>query len=495
MRIQSQQIRALSARFWVGWLNCGRIIPATSLLLALLTTTHIFAQSDATGPKSDNTKSTAANPAATKSAVPSMINRESMKLTSTDATTFQTQVEYDGSIVLLPVDDKPGEQLPLNVRGKFEFTQVLNKPDQASRAYQVAEAEITINGNATRSELNADNHQLNTRIRTGNYQRPIQYNSVGGLLKQTEQELLSIPADPLSFSLLLADTPDLIGEKWVPNDLAVRAFLSVDQVVENQLQLMVKEQTSDITKVYMVGDVKAEVDGAETQIHVVAIAIIDHKSQTLASLRVNLDEQRETSQISPGFIGKAKIDLRGKPLDAAAAGTFRLASTTSSVDSAAQLLWNTDSAFELVYDPRWKIILSDSEAVIMRYTDQGNLLAQCNVLQLPKRPAERPVSIDEFEKEIRKILVESDAQIVKKDVMQTKNGCSAIRIVVQGIQDEIPIVWIYYNVANPDGRRVAMIFTAEQSVLGIMASADQHLVNAVRFPTLKNAAAPGNPSR
>lgn len=489
MRFQLTPIGAPSAKLFWAALFRRQTLASFALLLAATLVNASFAQTSTTakpdGPKADTAKSAAAN----------MVNRDSLKLTSTEATTFLSQVEYDGSIVLLPVDDKPGEQLPLNVRGKFEYTQVLSKPDQASRAYQVAEAEITINGNATRSELHADNHQLNARVRTGNYQRPIQYVSVGGLLKQTEQELLSIPADPLAFPLLLAEAPDLIGEKWVPNDLAVRAFLSVDQVVENQLQLMIKEQTSDTTKVYMVGDVKAEVDGAETQVHVVAIAVIDHQSQTLASLRVNLDEQRETSQISPGFVGKAKIDLRGKPLDTAAASKFRMASTTTNADSAAQLLWNTDSAFELVYDPRWKIILSDSEAVIMRYTDQGNLLAQCNVLQLPKRPADRPVSLDEFEKEIRKILVESDAQIIKKDMLQTKNGCSAIRIVVQGIQDEIPIVWIYYNVANPDGRRVAMIFTAEQSVLGIMASADQHLVNAVRFPALKNATAPGNPTR
>ena len=156
------------------------------------------------------------------------------------------------------------------------------------------------------------------------------------------------------------------------------------------------------------------------------------------------------------------------------------------------MLWSTDSEFELVYDPRWKIILSDREAVIMRYADQGNLLAQCSLLQLPKRPADRPVPIEDFRKEIEKILSESPARLVSANTITTVAGLTAHKIVVSGLQDDVAIDWIYYHVTNHDGRRVAMIFTVEHEVAKTFGSADQRLVEAVRFVPVKTATVPDN---
>jgi hypothetical protein len=407
---------------------------------------------------------------------------------------YQLQVEYLGKVTTQVTPENPEPTaMPLDVKARFSFSQQPIELNQVIRHYQQAEAEIKLGEVQTTSELSSTNKQISARLIDKRFSKPVQLNSIGGLLKQSELELITVPADPLSFNDLVSYRAFKEGEKWKPSDQAVRALLAVETIIENDLSILLKESRDGTAKLYLAGDVKAEIDGCMSKYHLVGLALLNEADNSITGLRLTIDESRSASQLAPAFDGQIKVDVRKLTADEADRIETNTVKATVS-NKATRLLWSTESEFELVYDPRWKIILSDRDAVIMRYADQGNLLAQCSLLQLPKRPVDRPVPIDEFRKEIEKILVESPARLVSANTVTTLGGLTAHKIVVSGLQDDVAIDWIYYHVSNHDGRRVAMIFTVEHEVAKTFGNADQRLVEAVRFVPVKTTAVPSGTS-
>ena len=125
----------------------------------------------------------------------------------------------------------------------------------------------------------------------------------------------------------------------------------------------------------------------------------------------------------------------------------------------------------------------------MRYADQGNLLAQCSILQLPRRPEDRPLTLEDFRSEVQKLLTESPGAMLSAGTLSTRSGLQVHKIVVTGKQDDVQIDWLYYHVAHTDGRRLAMIFTLEHEVALTFQGADEKLLEAIRFAAPKTAQA------
>jgi hypothetical protein len=324
----------------------------------------------------------------------------------------------------------------------------------------------------------------------------VQYLSSQGILKQAELDLLTVPADPISFPLLLTDQNGTAvksleaGTEWRPSDAAVRTLLAAENLIENDVKITVKEATPQSIKLYLTGDAKTEIEGAVARYQVIGLALLDAPTKQVRGFRLTLDEKRTASQLAPAFDGQVKVDVRlvtaeeAQRIDAAQAAEAR-----KGVNAPVRLLWSTDSEFELVYDPRWKLILSEPETVIMRYADQGNLLAQCSILQLPRRPEDRPLTLEDFRSEVQKLLTESPGAMLSAGTLSTRSGLQIHKIVVTGKQDDVQIDWLYYHVAHTDGRRLAMIFTLEHEVALTFQGADEKLLEAIRFAAPKTAQA------
>lgn len=404
---------------------------------------------------------------------------------------YQMQVVYSGNVTAPASSEaESSDAIPLKVQAQFAFSEERLDNRSAFRSYRRASAEIDLGQSNSTNELASGNRQLNVRLAKNQLTRPIQYLSAGGLLKQTELDLLTVPADPLSFPLLFADRKSETGAEWRPSDYAVKTFLAAENLIEHDLKITVKEITAESTKLYLTGDAKAEIEGATARFQIVGLALLDNRSGEVRGLRLTLDEKRTASQLAPAFDGQVKVDVRlvtaeeARRIDAAAAAAAR-----KDVNAPVRLLWSTDSEFELVYDPRWKIILSEPETVIMRYADQGNLLAQCSILQLPRRPADRPLTLEDFRAEVQKLLTEAPGAMVSAGTASTRSGLSIHKVLVTGKQDNLQIDWLYYHAAHPDGRRIALIFTLEHEVAQTFQGADDRLLEAIRFAPAKTAQA------
>ena len=86
------------------------------------------------------------------------------------------------------------------------------------------------------------------------------------------------------------------------------------------------------------------------------------------------------------------------------------------------------------------------------------------------------------------VKADKKAEVVKAQELKTSNNLRALRVVVEGVESEVPITWIYYHVAEDDGRRVTYVFTLERNAIDRFGIADKLLVNETFFKSATETA-------
>jgi hypothetical protein len=117
--------------------------------------------------------------------------------------------------------------------------------------------------------------------------------------------------------------------------------------------------------------------------------------------------------------------------------------------------------------------------------DRGTLTAQCNASSLPQRAPDKLVTLEEFQADVRKALDKSFGEFVEAGQSVDDAKHRVLRVAVEGKASDIPIRWIYYHVADEQGRQAAFTFTIEKSLLERFAAADKPLVESLRFVETK----------
>ena len=121
----------------------------------------------------------------------------------------------------------------------------------------------------------------------------------------------------------------------------------------------------------------------------------------------------------------------------------------------------------------------------MRLMDRGVLAGQCNLALLPKRDPNRLVSLEQFQQDVRKALGDNFGEFVAAGQSVDQNGHRVLRVVAEGSvaakadgksESNIPIRWIYYHVADREGRQAALTFTVEGEHVERFADADRPIV-------------------
>jgi hypothetical protein len=396
------------------------------------------------------------------------------------------QFEHKGKVVMDGTDEENYSTLPMNTVAKLGYYQRYTgraKDNQAVRFYDKSKGQFRISKGNVSAELGDANRLIVSRVKSQPGKR-IQMASALSTLNQAELELLKNPVDPLSLPSLVNKKGIQVNEKWKPDDDGLANFLSLDRILQNDVKLFIKDVKSGIARVYMSGKLKAAVDDVMTEMEVTSILRIDLTSKMVSSVRLGIREIRQPGQLAPGFDGQTTIDLTLKSDSSCKHLTNEsLSKYTKSRVIEQRLKWESAlGRFQLKYDPRWRMITAEQEGAILRFLSNGMLLAQCNVVQLPSRPANKPLTMKEYKHEIAKVVTaDPKARIVDTDEFKTSQGGTAMKIEVLGEEEGVPVTWLYYQVSNKDGRRLTFVFTMEEEVSGLFKPADKAMVNALQF--------------
>ncbi len=410
-----------------------------------------------------------------------------------------TEVEHDGQVLVNPENDQDRtKSLPLKVTGKLKYFQRTTSGSQAIRYFEQATASIKLEQGKSEPELADDNRVVIARIKTGKGGRP-EMASIANILEQQELELIQNPADPLSLEKVFSRNKVEIGKPWDPDLTALSQFLGVDEIVSSDVQLRVKSKSGKQARIFLSGSVIADINDVTTEMSISGIAVIDHEQHQILNLKLGIDEQRPIGQIEPGFDGRTRIDIgfqHGKETDQLS--NEALAKIVRSKKIQQRLKYEAQQGgFCIIYDPRWKLIAGEQDTALLRFIDGGQLLTQCSVVLLPARPADKPLTLDVFKKEIAKAIdANSQATLLTSGQNTTSTGLNALQVVVAGEEDGLPVNWFYYHVSNDEGRQLTFVFTLAESVAGRVKGVANQLVDEFRFTERKSSvAASKSPSK
>lgn len=413
---------------------------------------------------------------------------------------IEMQFEHEGKVIMQKDAEREEEdfrKLPMKTIAKLGYHQrFTGKGDdvQAIRYYDQAKGKYSILKGETGANLNDSNRLVVVRVKSESDKR-IQMASVAETLAQYELELLRNPLDPLTVASLVNKKNATKGKAWTPDDEGLANFLSVDRVVRNDVKIRVKDVRDGHIIMHVTGKLRAGVDDVSTDMEVAAIIKIKQGvAQELVKAKVNLREIRQPGQVAPGFDGKSSISLELASNNSCKHLTnASLVKHTKGRVIEQRLQWESPG-LKLKYDPRWRVIASEHEAAIMRFVSGGDLLAQCNIVQLPARPANNPLSLKDYKAEVaRMIAADEVASIVDAKEFKTDGLVRGLSVEVEGEESGVPVSWIYYHLNDKDGRRLTFVFTLEREIMNQFLPADRKLVNGLAFgarPVSRKMASP-----
>lgn len=403
-----------------------------------------------------------------------------------DLHNVQIQAEYNGTVVVRHRATEEEQELettlPIQVRALLKFEQQVLSKRHSIRNYQTATSDITIDEKQRQTGLEKYNRTLGVYLgesRTA-FPKPILYSSEIDILEQSELELISTPFDYVALSGFFSKDNAEIGRAWQPADQDLANVLAIDLIYTNDVQLTVKSATPQQTKLYITGKATGSVDGEDVSYELSGVTLIDNRTDKVSALRVTINESRVAGQIAPGFVGSVKIDLRAQPKNEIEFIPAQVLERANRFRPQ-KLAWRPDNSFKLFFDPRWRMIVNENDAAVLRLIEKGDLLAQCSIVELPNRPDGNLLSLKVFETEVGKIISGTDAEIVKSKERQSSRGLSVLRVDVAGAEQDIPIRWIYFHVAHNDGRRLTFLFTGEEEVFDRFDMYSQPLVDSLVF--------------
>ena len=400
----------------------------------------------------------------------------------------QMQFEHEGKIIMqkdLERDEDEYRTLPMKTLAKLGYFQRFTGKGtdvQAIRYYDQAKGKYEILKGRAGASLLDNNRLVVVRVKSKSEKR-IQMASVKDALAQHELELLRNPMDPLSVASLINKKGAETGKYWKPTDSGLANFLAVDRVIRNDVKIRLKDLDTDTAILHVTGKLRARVDDVSTDMEVAAIIKVElGEQQKLSKIKMNLREIRQPGQVAPGFDGKSSISLVLQPNNSCKElSNASLAKQTKGRVIEQQLQWQSPG-LRIKYDPRWRVIASEPEAAIMRFVSNGDLLAQCNIVQLPARPVTNPLTLNDYKKEVARIIAADDfATIVGAKEFKTENAVRGLSVVVEGKEEGVPVTWLYYHLNEKDGRRLTFVFTLEREVMNAFLPADRKLVDGLVF--------------
>jgi len=377
------------------------------------------------------------------------------------------------------------QHLPIKVDADLVYAErALVAPQWAAatlvRSYASAQAQIRLNHSDITSPLRADRRLV--AVDSSGAQSVLF--SPPGPLQREELELLEAPASKLVVETLLPTQKMKIGQSWTLSEAAVVRLLALDGANQQDLSCTLEAVKDNLATVSLAGKVAGAVGGVSSDVELKGKLNFDLRRRAITWLTLAYRENRAIGHAQPGF--EALVTLRlvlapAQPVaelsDSALAGLPLKATSGQTLIE----LKSEGGGFQIAHDRRWSIILERSDLTVLRLIDRGDLIAQCNISPRPPLGQNERLTLEEFQGDVQKALGKNFEQIAEASEEAGESGLKILRVVVTGKAGELPIQWTYYHVADGKGRRAALVFTIEESLLKRYPTLDRDLLAGFTF--------------
>ncbi len=363
---------------------------------------------------------------------------------------------------------------------------------RAAREYETAQLETTISGRKTEQSLPVSNRVVvSSGAETG-----VWVYCPGGMLSRESMDLLELPGEPLALQALLPVEAVDVGAKWSPSVWAIQMMATVEAVQKSEMSCELVSLKADIATIQVDGSILGQRYGANTDVKVAGQLTFDVKAQLLTSAKLTYTIKANIGTVSPGIDARVETVVtrqvtptQGKLTDAL------LESLPISPPRGVEMLafdavpWKV----QLLHDRGWHlfqaVLEGNSQVVIFRLMENGSLICQSNVAQIPTAPAGQHASLDQFEADIQKSLGQRFKALKPREKIPADDGRIIYRVIAEGQTTlagekgavEVPMQWNYYLVAAPSGQQLSFVFAIEPQLVEQLQDRDLEMVQSVRF--------------
>jgi len=300
--------------------------------------------------------------------------------------------------------------------------------------------------------------------------------------------VIDILGNSLLLDRLLPDKPVAVGESWKPADKVAAALLRLDGATRCELQCVLKEVTKTVARVELSGSIAGPVNDTTAKIELKGKYRFDLRTGRIDWFALVTKEDRGISQVAAGFNVTVRFQMTITPEEPPPQlAKEKLAGLgVEPTPELSQLRYESpQDRWQITYDRRWYLNSDDRERAMLRLIRQGALTGQCNIASLQQREPDQLVSLEDYQDDVRRALGKDFGEFVEAKQWGDAAGHRVLRVVVNGVahgkSTDVPIRWIYYHVADQQGRQVALTFTVEQELQERFAEADRAIVDSLRF--------------
>ncbi len=308
--------------------------------------------------------------------------------------------------------------------------------------------------------------------------------SPAGTLTNAELELIEHQGNSLLMDRFLPDQPMAVGDSWKHSERLMALLLNLDEVGQTDVQSVLTEVTDKVARFEMSGKVAGAIDGVTSEIEIKARYRFDLMRKRIDWLGMLIKEKRQSSPVSDGIDATAQVQMTILP----AKQSEHLSQADLKdlpLESTPQLLrlshFSQQGGWEIVHNRSWRVYRDLPDAAVLRRIERGELIAQCNLSSLPPGKPDKLVSLEEFQEDVKQALAKEFKEFVEAGQTVDQASRRVLRVVARGTAADLPILWNYYHLADPEGRQMGCVFTIEEKYAKRFGLADQELLEGLRF--------------
>jgi hypothetical protein len=422
-------------------------------------------------------------------------DRIELRESPTETRVFAVAARLDVAGRLFP---QPGEKnaLKLVVAGQFGYSEKrlpgTGRDAEAIRAvrrYDEAKVRIDVGDQYSGRLL-----RETARLIVANGRRDgIQVFSPSVPLTPDEVDLLRLPGDNLCALILLPESAVEPGDTWKVPDWGIQMLTSLEALEKGSIECRLASLKDQVARIEVAGEATGAVLGASAGIKVEGHVLFDVEQKCIQRVELTQSEKRDVGTVSPGLDVAAKVVLTRTVVDQPKHLTDKEIAELPLEPNPATLLLMFDApdwGVRMYPERSWHLFHKTTTVAVLRLLEKGSLIAQCNVRRLEPAEAGKHLSEEQFQADIERSLGKGFRQFVQSEKIENREGLHVLRVVASGGAERktakneiesIPMQWIYYLVAHPDGRQMAFVFTVEPERLEILKSRDMSLVSSLEF--------------
>jgi len=395
------------------------------------------------------------------------------------------------------VDAKRASPLDLSAKAALVYAEKTLKGtpsdgdiSRAIRHYEKADASLAVGDGKFQPTLRQDRRLIAVEARTP---KVLLFSPQGSLTRE-ELDLVDLLGNSLLVDRLLPARAVAVGDTWKHPDALLAALCGLDAVSSSDAQSVLQSVNEGAAQIEMAGYVAGSVNGLSTKMQLRAKYRFDVKAKRITWFAFLVKENREPGAIGPGLDVVARLQMKIIP----GAKSTELSETalkglplepTASLERLSYV--SPEGGWQAGYDRRWVLISEKKELTVLRMADRGDYVAQCSISALSPGDG-KPLALSDFQDEIRTALGKNFRQFVKASQSVTEAEYQVHRVAAQGEVSGVPIQWIYYRIADKQGRHLVVLFTIEANMGERLQENDRELVRAIRFVDPKMAATAQN---